>query len=144
MAREDPQKSLDVTRLSRSQRSLEDVRAGEADAPLECLDQVVPVEQLDRRREARSLIQRMAAAPSDTKKMRSAPYTPRRAQVATRRSAKVVQLAVSATYVRSTRPRVYASLALAIAVAPAAIAWSGLAPLLRTGASIQLVAERPA
>jgi SAM-dependent methyltransferase len=40
-------------------------------------------------------------------------------------------------------PRVYASLALALAAAPAAFAWSGIAPLLRTGASIQLVAERP-
>jgi SAM-dependent methyltransferase len=41
-------------------------------------------------------------------------------------------------------PRVYASLALALAAAPVAVAWSGIAPLLRTGASIQLVAERPA
>lgn len=40
-------------------------------------------------------------------------------------------------------PRVLASLALALAAAPAAIAWSGIAPLLRTGASIQLIAERP-
>ena len=34
------------------------------------------------------------------------------------------------------------SAALALAAAPAAIAWSAVAPLLRTGASIQLVAER--
>jgi SAM-dependent methyltransferase len=39
---------------------------------------------------------------------------------------------------------VYASLALALAAAPVAVAWSGIAPILRTGASIQLVAERPA
>jgi SAM-dependent methyltransferase len=38
---------------------------------------------------------------------------------------------------------VYASLALAAAAAPIAVAWSGIAPLLRTGASIQLMAERP-
>lgn len=35
------------------------------------------------------------------------------------------------------------SMALALAAGPAAFAWSGIAPLLRTGASIQLVAERP-
>jgi SAM-dependent methyltransferase len=39
--------------------------------------------------------------------------------------------------------RVYASLALALAAAPVAVAWSGIAALLSTGASIQLVAERP-
>lgn len=39
--------------------------------------------------------------------------------------------------------QVLGSLALAAAVAPAAVFWSALAPLLRTGASIQLVAERP-
>ena len=39
-------------------------------------------------------------------------------------------------------PAVYASLALALAAAPVAVAWSGIAPLLGTGASIQLVAER--
>jgi SAM-dependent methyltransferase len=36
--------------------------------------------------------------------------------------------------------RVYACLALAVAIAPAAVAWSAIAPLLRTGASIQLLA----
>jgi SAM-dependent methyltransferase len=41
-------------------------------------------------------------------------------------------------------PRVYGSLALALAAAPVAVAWSGIAPLLGTGASIQLVAERSA
>jgi SAM-dependent methyltransferase len=40
-------------------------------------------------------------------------------------------------------PSVYASFALALAAAPAAVAWSMIAPLLRTGASIQLVAHRP-
>ena len=39
---------------------------------------------------------------------------------------------------------VYASVALAIAAAPVAVAWSAIAPVLKTGASIQLVAERPA
>jgi hypothetical protein len=38
---------------------------------------------------------------------------------------------------------VAASAALAFAIAPVAIAWSGIAPVLKTGASIQLVAERP-
>jgi len=40
-------------------------------------------------------------------------------------------------------PRVVASLMLALAAAPVAVAWSGIAPMLQTGASIQLVAERP-
>ena len=40
-------------------------------------------------------------------------------------------------------PRVYASLVMALAGAPIAVAWSSIAPLLRTGASIQMVAERP-
>lgn len=39
-------------------------------------------------------------------------------------------------------PRVGASLGLAAVVAPLAAVWSGIAPLLRSGASIQLVAER--
>ena len=39
-------------------------------------------------------------------------------------------------------PRIHASLALARAAAPLAVAWSGIAPLLGTGASIQLIAER--
>ena len=38
--------------------------------------------------------------------------------------------------------QVYLSLALAAGLAPAALVWSGVAPLLRTGASIQLVAYR--
>lgn len=38
--------------------------------------------------------------------------------------------------------RVAASLALALAMAPVSIAWTVLAPLLRTGSSIQLVAHR--
>jgi SAM-dependent methyltransferase len=37
---------------------------------------------------------------------------------------------------------VYLSLALAVGLTPIAVAWSGIAPLLRTGASIQLVASR--
>ena len=41
-----------------------------------------------------------------------------------------------------TGRQVLASLALALAAAPGAVAWSAVAPLLRTGASIQLVAER--
>lgn len=40
-------------------------------------------------------------------------------------------------------PPVYASFAVALAAAPAAVAWSMIAPLLGTGASIQLVAHRP-
>jgi SAM-dependent methyltransferase len=39
-------------------------------------------------------------------------------------------------------PSVYASFALALAAAPAAVAWSMVAPILGTGASIQLVAHR--
>ncbi len=39
-------------------------------------------------------------------------------------------------------PPVYASLALALGAMPVAVAWSGIAPLFRTGASIQLVAYR--
>jgi SAM-dependent methyltransferase len=39
-------------------------------------------------------------------------------------------------------PPVFASLALAVGAAPIAVAWSGIAPLFRTGASIQLVAYR--
>lgn len=39
-------------------------------------------------------------------------------------------------------PPVYASLALAVAALPVAVAWSAIAPLLRTGASIQMVAYR--
>lgn len=41
-----------------------------------------------------------------------------------------------------TGRQMLASLALALAAAPGAVAWSAVAPLLRTGASIQLVAER--
>lgn len=41
-----------------------------------------------------------------------------------------------------TGRQVLASLAIGLAAAPAAVAWSVVAPLLRTGASIQLVAER--
>jgi SAM-dependent methyltransferase len=40
-------------------------------------------------------------------------------------------------------PGVIASVGLALAVAPAAAAWAALAPALRTGVSMQLVAERP-
>ena len=40
-------------------------------------------------------------------------------------------------------PPVAASLAVAVVVAPAAITWTLVAPMLRTGASIQLVAHRP-
>jgi SAM-dependent methyltransferase len=39
-------------------------------------------------------------------------------------------------------PGVVASLALALAMAPVALAWAAIAPVLRTGASVQLVAER--
>jgi SAM-dependent methyltransferase len=41
------------------------------------------------------------------------------------------------------RPAVILSLAMALVLTPAALAWSAAAPLLRTGASIQLVAVRP-
>jgi SAM-dependent methyltransferase len=40
--------------------------------------------------------------------------------------------------------RLVASMALAAAVSPAALAWSFVAPALGTGASMQLVAQRPA
>jgi SAM-dependent methyltransferase len=39
-------------------------------------------------------------------------------------------------------PGVVASLVLALAMAPAALAWAAIAPALRTGASMQLIAER--
>jgi hypothetical protein len=42
------------------------------------------------------------------------------------------------------RPVVLLSVVVAAATLPLALSWAILAPLLRTGASIQLVARRPA
>lgn len=54
------------------ERGLEPIGALVADRPAERFEEVIPVEQLERAREGPARIQRIAAAPSDTKQIRSA------------------------------------------------------------------------